>query len=655
MIFSILYIVLAVLALSFLIFIHELGHYFMARRVGMQVETFSIGFGKPLFSWEHKGVKWQIGWILFGGYVKIAGQDLDKEKDPYSVPGSFFSKRPIDRIKVAFMGPFVNLVFALLVFSLLWVAGGRQKNFSEYTSKIGWVDPKSELYAYGVRPGDTIISYDKKALQSSKDHLYAPMMGNKKIEVFGEKIIYDTKQKTPFDYTVDTYNHPAALEKDILTAGIIQSANYILYEKLPDGKDNPLPEGSPLNNSGIQYGDRIFWVDGELIFSSMQLSHMLNENRVLLSIEREGNRLLARVPRVPVQELKLDSQVRDELTDWQYATQLNNKKLQDLYFLPYNLNNQAVVEGRIKFIDKEKEEEAFPQHPFSSLEIPLQPGDRIITVHNLPVKNSAQLLSQLQTNGVTIIVQRDPEILKTISWQNSDQSFDQQMNADSLRSIVSSLGTQHPIHSAGDLVLLSPIFTKTRDQIFLSPEKQAWLTAEMLHEKKQVEAIEDPEARARALHHLTAKEKELMLGLPSVQDRRVNYNPVPTEMFSNVFEQIWHTFGALLTGSLNPKWLSGPIGIVQIVHDSWMISLQDALFWIGAISLNLGVLNLMPIPVLDGGTILMSFLEIITGRKMSPKMLEKLVLPFAILMIGLFIYLTFNDLTRIFHSFLPWF
>ena len=655
MILSILYIIFAILALSFLIFIHELGHYFMARRVGMRVETFAIGFGKPIFSWEHKGVKWQIGGILFGGYVKIAGQELDKDKDPYSIPDSFFSKRPIDRIKVAFMGPFVNLVFALFVFSLLWIDGGRQKNFSEYTAKIGWVDPKSELYVHGVRPGDEINSYDNRVFQSSKDHLYAPMMSDKHLEIKGQKVTYDNEQKTPFDYTVKTYTHPAAIEKDILTAGIIQPASYIFYERLPGDKENPLPEGSPLQGSGLQYDDRIFWVDGEIIFSSMQLSQMLNDNRTLLTVERDGKRFLARAPRVPVQELKLDPQIKDELTDWQYAANLNSSKLQDLHVLPYNMNNQAVVEGTVKFIDKEKEEEAFPKFPFSSLETPLQAGDRIIAVHNTPINNSAELLAQLQSNPVTIIIQRDPKVAKeSILWHEADRSFDQHINWKDLQKIVNSIGSQNLVHSAGDLVLLNAIVPKTRNQIFVSPEKQAWLNTEMINEKKEVDAIEDPETRARALHLLAAREKELMLGLPGVQDRKVDYNPNPTDMFMNVFDEIWRTLSALVTGSLNPKWISGPIGIVQVVHDSWMTGVRDALFWIGAISLNLGVLNLLPIPVLDGGTILMSFIEMITGRKISPKLLEKLVLPFAVLLIGLFVYLTFNDLSRIFGHFLKW-
>ena len=508
MILSILYILFAILALSFLIFIHELGHYFMARRVGMRVETFAIGFGKPLFSWEYQGVKWQIGWILFGGYVRIAGQELDKDKDPYSIPDSFFSKRPIDRMKVAFMGPFVNLVFALLVFGVLWLGGGRQKNFSEYTAKIGWVDPKSEIYAHGIRPGDEITSYDKRTFQSSKDHLYAPMMGDKSLEIQGQKVSYGSEQKSPFDVKVKTYSHPAAFEKDILTAGIIQPANYVIYEKLPGDKENPLPEGSPLHESGIQYNDRIFWVDGEVVYSSMQLSKMLNDDRTLLTVEREGKRFLARAPRVQVQELKLDPQIKDELTDWQYAANLNGTKLQDLQVLPYNLNNQAVVEDTVKFIDKEKEEEAFPQFPFSSLDQPLKPGDKILAVHNTPINSSAELLLQLQTNPVTIIVQRDPSLVKTpILWHEADRSFDQQIHWNDLQKIVDSLGSQNVVHSAGDLVLLNTVIPKTRSQIFASPEKQAWLNTELINEKKAVEGIEDPETRARAIHLLQQEKK----------------------------------------------------------------------------------------------------------------------------------------------------
>lgn len=654
MILSLLYVLFAIFGLSILIFFHELGHYFMARRVGMRVETFAIGFGRPIYSWEKKGVKWQIGWLLFGGYVKIAGEDPRGEKDPYEIPDGFFGKRPIDRIKVAFAGPLVNLVLAFVFFAIVWATGGREKNFAEFTHKIGWVDPKSELYVAGVRPGDEIRSYNQQEFVGSKDHLYAPMTSGNEIVVEGDKVDYVTLHKDPYEFHVKTYSHPSAIEKGILTAGILAPANYLIYEKLSDGKENPLPEGSPMAQSGIEYGDRIVWVDGDLVFSTQQLSHLLNDDRVLLTIFRKGNRLLVRVPRVLVQELKMDPEFKEELTDWQYESGLNNVKLQKLYSIPYNLTNNCVVENEIKFIDKENELEAFPLHPYDSNEVPLQPKDKIIAVDGVPVKTSYDLLLQLQYHRVNIIVQRDPSAQKELSSQQADSTFDEEINWNDISAIANSIGTGHLIRTAGNYVLLHPVTPKMRADFELVPEKQALLAAELLEQKKAAENIEDPDRRAHALAMLNTQEKQLLLGLPGLQDRKVNYDPSPLTQFDRVFTEIWRTLKALVTGTLNPKWISGPIGIVQVVHDHWLIGIKEALFWLGAISLNLGILNLLPIPVLDGGTILFSLFEMVTKKRLSPKILERLILPFALLLITFFVFLTYQDMSRLLSRLFHW-
>lgn len=654
MIVNLFYIVLAILGLSFLIFIHELGHYWMARRVGMRVETFAIGFGRPIYSWVRDGVKWQIGWLLFGGYVKIAGQDLEGGRDPYEIPDGFFGKPPLDRIKVAFMGPFVNLLFALLIFGFIWASGGREKNFSDHTHIIGWIDPHSELYSLGVRPGDEIAAYNGQDYQGAKDNLYGPMFGGETVDVRGFKVDYATGEKRPFDYKVKSYPHPNALEKGIKTAGIISSANYIIYNKLPSGAENPLPEGSPMQNSGIQYGDRIVWVDGEMIFSNTQLSTVLNDNRALLTVMHGDKATLRRVPRVEVQELKLDPAFKEELVDWQFEAQLNGSKFQKLYTIPYALNNEGVVESELKFIDKEKQAEAFQEYPYSDIEAPLQPGDKIIAVDGFPVKHSYEILGKLQEHHVNVIVERNAAELRKVPWKEADTDFDQEVEWKDMHKIAQTIGTDSVVNTAGDLHLLKPIQPKMRSEFALSPEKQAWVTTELLEQKKEIEAIEDPEKRAQALHLLESKEKQLLLGLPQIQDRKVNYNPGPIKMFEDVFKEIWHTLVALVSGALNPKWISGPIGIVQVVHDTWMVSIKEALYWIGAISLNLGVINLLPIPVLDGGTIMITLLEMITRKRVPPKTLEKVVVPFAVLLIGFFIYLTYNDLSRIFGGLWHW-
>lgn len=648
---SLIYVFLAILGLSVLIFFHELGHYWMARREGMRVETFSIGFGKPIYMWERKGVKWQIGWLPFGGFVKIAGQDGDETKNPYEVEDGFFGKGPIARIKVALMGPLVNLILAFIIFVVIWATGGREKNYSEFTHKIGWVDPHSELYAAGLRPGDEIISFNDEPYNSSKDLLYGPMISGGEIHVKASKVDYVTFHKDPLELKVHTYPNPEMIQKGIVTSGIMAPANYIIYNTLPKEKENPLPEGSPLAQSGIQYGDRIVWVDGSPIFSSRELTRILNDDRVLLTIFRKGNRLLMRVPRVPVQELKMDQEFKEELTDWQYEANLNNTKLQKLYMIPYNLTNDCVVENEIKFIDKDNEKGAFPEHPFAFSETQLLPKDKIIAVDGSPVKTSYDLLAKLQKRHVNIIVERNPESIAVIDASKADAAFDKQINWNDISAIAGSIGSGHLVQKAGDYILLNPVTPKLRSEFELTPEKQAWLTAALLEKQKEVESIEDPEKRAQALAMLQSQEKEHLLGLPGVQDRKVQYNPGPVVMFHTVFTEIWRTLAALFTGSLNPKWISGPIGIVQVVHDNWMVGIKEALFWLGAISLNLGILNLLPIPVLDGGTILLALFEWVTGKQLHPKTLERLIVPFAILLIIFFVFLTYQDLSRIFTGF----
>jgi regulator of sigma E protease len=650
MIFSLIYIALAVFGLGILIFFHELGHYYMARRVGMRVETFSVGFGKPIYSWMRDGVKWQIGWLPFGGYVKIAGQEADDTTDPYAPSDRYFGKSPWDRIKVSFMGPFVNIVLALLIFTIIWVLGGRDKNFAEFTHKIGWIDPQSELYVAGVRPGDEILSYNHQPFQSAKDHLYAPMTNPGGVTVKGNKIDYVTFQKIPFELNIKPYSHPELLDKGIKTSGITHSANYIIYDRLNE-KDNPLPEGSPMMQSGIQYGDRIIWVDGDIVFSKEQLSYLLNDNRVLLTIYRNGNRMLLRVPRVLVEELKLDPEFKEELMDWQYEAGLNNVKLQKLYTIPYNLTNDGVVENELKFIDKEKENEIFPEHPFAANEEKLLPKDKIIAINGIPVKTAYSLLANLQHRKINIIVERNPERSEKMAEDREDAAFDKEINWNDISTIANTIGTGHVIRTAGNYALLNSITPKTRYDFELSPEKQAWLTSELQEQKKQVEAIDDPETRAHALSLLKSQEKQLLLGLPSIQDRKVNFNPSPITQFSSVFSEIWSTLTALISGSLSLKWVSGPVGIVQVVQSNWTLGVKEALFWLGAISLNLGILNLLPIPVLDGGAIVISLFEIITRKKIHPKTLEKIILPFALLLIIFFVYLTFQDISRIFGGF----
>ncbi len=646
---TIFYFVLAALALGILVFIHELGHYFVAKKVGMIVEVFSIGFGRPVVKWRWQNVDWQLGWLPFGGYVKILGMEVSKQetREPYEIPNGFFAKSPIRRIAVAIAGPVANFILAFLIFTTLWLMGGREKPFSEYTQIVGWVDPQSEIYAMGLRPGDVLNTYNDKPFTSSKDLLYAAMLGGDQVNFKGSHIDYQTGEKTPFDYTVNTYPAPGSLD-DIQTTGIATTARYLIYDQQPDGSPNQLPDGSPMANSGLEYGDRLVWADGELLFSMDQLSAIINDNLALLTVKRGDTTFLTRQPRVIAGDLNLPSHIRNEINDWRYEIGLK-ERWQDLSVLPYVVNTEGYVEAPIKFIDEESQKMAFPLHPYSSqLQLPLEPGDRILAVDGLPVHKGFEVLKQLQSHHVQLIVEKDVSAFKKVAWKQEDAIFEDSIDNGAIYAIASTIGTDHVVSKEGNFALLKPIEPQPISEFALTADMRDRLNREFAKQREQiVTTVKDQEKQAAALDYLDASQNKLLLGV-ALQDRKVDYNPNPMAMFGSVFTETWYTLKALVMGYLHPKWISGPIGIVRVIHHGWRVGIGEALFWIGAISVNLGFLNLMPVPVLDGGYICLSLWELVTRRRLKAKTMERIVIPFVVLLVGLLVFLTFQDITRLF-------
>jgi regulator of sigma E protease len=159
--------------LTVLVFVHELGHYLVARANGVRVEVFSIGFGPELFGWDdRKGTRWKFSAIPFGGYVKMFG-----DADPSSMPGehlaemtaaekavSFHHKHLLQRIAVVAAGPFANFAFAIVVLSFIIAVRGEQF----VPPEIGQVVPNSAAEAAGIKPGDVVVSIDGSSIDSFK-------------------------------------------------------------------------------------------------------------------------------------------------------------------------------------------------------------------------------------------------------------------------------------------------------------------------------------------------------------------------------------------------------------------------------------------------------------------------------------------------------
>lgn len=647
MIFSILYIVLAALGLGFLIFIHELGHYWMARREKMTVEVFSIGFGKPLYTWEHQGVKWQLCMLPFGGYVKIAGMEKKGALEPYEIADGFYGKKPLARIKVALLGPLVNIAFAFVAFCLLFMVGGRLKPFSEFTHLIGWVDPASSLYQADVRPGDQILTVNEKPLFQFQDLLYAAVLDDGPLKLTGMEVNYFSGEKKPFVYDFPFTKDTPTTERIHGIWGSMGPASYLVYNRKPS--PSGLSSGSPIDESGIAYGDRILWVDGDIVFSREQLVATVNQSKTLLTVKRNDQLIVVKAPRLKVSDLRINLAQKTELEDWQHEAQLK-AKFSDLFFIPYNLTVNGTVENALSYLNEEALEQVSEAVHRSALEIPLEPGDQIVAVDGTPVTSSYALLKQLQTRVVQIIVKKE-DLSQPLSWKDADRAFVSDIKWEDLNQMVQSIGTASPVKELNQLKMLSPIIPKPRSEFPFPEDVKTRYAKGFEQQRASIEKIEDPEQREMALKYLEDAENQLMLGIIPI-DRQVVYNPSPVALFTTVFRETWRTLLALFSGSVSPKYMQGPVGIVQVMQHSWSVGFKEALFWLGMISLNLGILNLMPIPVLDGGHICFSIWEWITKKPIKAKTMERLIIPFIVLMVSLFIYLTYHDLMRVFSRFL---
>jgi len=144
------------------IFVHEFGHFWVARRRGMKVEAFAIGFGPKIFSWTRDGIEYSVRWIPAGGFVKlpqmVTSSAIEGEKKEDVPPAPPFSK-----MLVAVAGPVMNVIFAFCVATLIYYVG---LPVPVNPSIIGYVDPASPEGKMGIHQGDRIIAVDGKPVKS---------------------------------------------------------------------------------------------------------------------------------------------------------------------------------------------------------------------------------------------------------------------------------------------------------------------------------------------------------------------------------------------------------------------------------------------------------------------------------------------------------
>ncbi len=150
-------IIIFMLILSVLIIVHEFGHFIVAKKMKVRVEQFSLGFGPVLFKKKRKETEYSLSLFPLGGFVKMAGDNLDEFKGE---PDEFLSQKPYRRFLIIFCGPLLNYLLGILFFAMIFFLG-----YPSLTTKVGGLMDGFGAQEAGIMAGDRIIAVDGKKVE----------------------------------------------------------------------------------------------------------------------------------------------------------------------------------------------------------------------------------------------------------------------------------------------------------------------------------------------------------------------------------------------------------------------------------------------------------------------------------------------------------
>lgn len=269
------------IALAILITVHEFGHFWVARRMGVKVLRFSIGFGKPLVRWYDKlGTEYVIAMVPFGGYVKML--DESEGHVPLELRDQAFNRKSVwRRIAVVVAGPLFNILFAVIAFWVMYVVG-----IQALAPVVGEVEPGSIAQKAGLARGDEIIRVAKRPIRDWRDFQLQMMthLGQEKVAVHTKPYRDGKKKQLTFDISQWQLDPEVPIVIDGL--GI---RPYFVPIKPVVGEVMP---NKPAQAAGIEAGDLILKADKKPIKDWRDLVTYIRQrpNKAVSLTVRRGNK-----------------------------------------------------------------------------------------------------------------------------------------------------------------------------------------------------------------------------------------------------------------------------------------------------------------------------------------------------------------------------
>src|SRR5438094_1293985 len=249
--------------LGVLVFVHELGHFLAAKRVGIRVLKFQLGFNPTIISFRRGETEYGIGALPLGGYVKMAGEapeDLEHDERGNAVrhPDEFMSRSKWERFQVLIMGPVMNILLAFVVIALVRYHTGAFKSFADQPPIVGVTRAGSPAERAGIQAGDRIRSVGGRRVDTWRQFFMAvaTRSPNREISIeceHGGQTL--SKRITPVAA-------PGDARFEIADIGVLPNAHpHVSYLKPND----------PADKAGVKVGDVILAVNAEPITVSDEL------------------------------------------------------------------------------------------------------------------------------------------------------------------------------------------------------------------------------------------------------------------------------------------------------------------------------------------------------------------------------------------------
>lgn len=640
-----LHILYVALGLGLVIFFHELGHFAVAKWCGVFVERFSIGFGPILCSFKRGDTEYALSLIPFGGYVKMLGQD---DMDPSQLtteeiaqdPRAYSAKNVPQRMGIISAGVIMNVITAILFFAVAYKLGVETE-----PAAVGQVVAGHPAWQKGIRSGDTITRINGRETTSFVDILRGTTLSRGEIEIEGIHADGST-----FSVTIQPDETGLRRKIGVGPAGSLKVGAYGDQQKRSVAIGSPAAEVK----DSFQENDTLVSLNGEQVENRAELQMLLARHRsdtVDLGVQRGDE-----INTVTLQPWKFQ-----EIGLWMDIEQI--AAIQD--------DSPAAVGG-------------------------LKVGDKITSVNGVDVGKEinplhlAEHLEQFAGEeveiGVTRTVEGSPKLEKvtvrltpddTPSWISGPEFEGTPLSIPSigvayhLTSNVLKVVEDSPAAKAGvqEGGVLESIKIESENEAFNALDRDASVEISFNDPAKKSMAYvfwhlqKLPDAKV-TLKFKDDEKDYVVKTEPSREGwcvpRRgiiLQYlsKTVIAEGWGTAFEMglrqgentaldIYLTLRNLVTGHLSPKNLHGPVGIAQAAYAVSHQGLSKLLMFLGLLSINLAVLNFLPIPVLDGGHMVFLIWEGVTRRKPSEKVLIAATYVGMAFVLGLMVFVIYLDI-----------